>query len=195
MKKAIVFIAATVALATLWAAPVAVGLKISKPQTSVSKSGSDKPKGANRRGTHKATEIKNSVFEYKGKVSCTPPKDTTVTVTLEAYFITRSIGNGAQDELSSRKEIDKYEFGGDYPKTYDFTLTTPAITQTTVTTVKTSGHRRRGGGSSSTSKDKSGTRLMGVIVRAMVDGKPVKVVTEPSNSRWEAAAKKDTIEL
>lgn len=36
---------------------------------------------------------------------------------------------------------------------------------------------------------------MGVIVRAMVDGKPVKVISEPSNSRWTAAGKKDVVSL
>ena len=46
-----------------------------------------------------------------------------------------------------------------------------------------------------TQDEKSGKRLMGVIVRAVVDGKPVKVVSEPSNMRWIAAGKKDTVEL
>lgn len=196
MKKAIVFLSAMAAVATLFAAPVSVGLNISKPQMSMKKTGSDTPKNANRRGTHKATEVKSSSYEYHGKVSCNAPKDKNVTVVVEAYFITRAIGEkGAKDRLSSRNEIGRYQFGEGYPTSYAYSLFSPQQTQKTVTTVKNSRRRRRGGSSSSTTKDKSGSRLMGVIVRAMVDGKPVKVVTEPSNSQWEAAAKKDKVDL
>ena len=178
-------------------APISVNLNISRPTESVSKTGEDHPKHL-KHGTGTATEVKTTTFEYSGKVGCNLPKDKTATVTLEAYFITREIGKkGAHDELSRRQEIDKYEFGGENPNQYKFSLTSPSIAQTTVTTVKQSRNRgrRRGGGGSSMKKDKTGTRLMGVIVRAMVDGKPVKVISEPNNSKWIAAGKNDVISL
>lgn len=179
--------------------PVSVNLSISHAKGSVSKTGDSKPKRTGRHGTSSATEVKNSTFEYSGKVGCNVPKDKTVKVTLEAYFITRSIGTkGATDEVGKRTVIDTYEFGGENPNSYVYSLVSPAISQTTVTTVKTTGGRgrhRRGGYSTSTDKQKSGTRLMGVIVRAMVDGKPVKVVSEPGNTRWVAAGKKDVVTL
>lgn len=175
---------------------VSVNLSISRPTENVTKTGDSKPKHT-RRGVSTATETKNSIFEYTGKVGCNVPKEKSVNVTLEAYFVTRLLGRkGAKDEVGSRREIDKFEFGGDNPNLCKFTLTSPTISQTTVTTVKTSRRRgRRGGGSSSTDKEKSGTRLMGVIVRAMVDGKPVKVISEPNNSKWVAAGKKPIVQL
>ena len=177
------------------ATAASVNLSVSRPKENVTKSGDGKFKSGNRRGTSTATEIKKSIFEYAGKASCNPPKDTTVSVTVEAYFITRSLAKGSKDEISERKEIAKFEFGGENPSQQTFSLLSPPIEQTTVTTRKSSGRRRHGGGSSSLDKDKSGTRLMGVIIRALVDGKPVKVISEPSNMRWIAAGKKDTVEL
>ena len=170
-------------------APISVGLKIDHPKAEITKTDDGKDNNSNSRGTHVTTEVKKSVFHYPCKVSCNPPKDKTVTVKVEAYFITRSLEKGAKDELGDRIDVETFEFGGENPKQYKFDLASPAIEQTTVTKKTVSRRNIR------TQDEKSGKRLMGVIVRAVVDGKPVKVVSEPSNMRWIAAGKKDTVEL
>ena len=196
MKKMFFRMAAAAAMAVMCGAanadlPISVGLNISHPKETVSKTGDDKSKNnKNDYYGSSSTEVRNSVFEYTGKVSCNPPKDKTATVTLEAYFITREIGTkGAKDVLGERMEISTYEFGGENPKQYKFELKSPSFSQTTVT--EKTGYGRN----AKTNKQKTGTRLMGVILRAMVDGKPVKVISEPSNSQWIAAGKKESIEL
>ncbi len=174
-------------------APLSVSLKVERPDASNSKSKTD---GKKTRRARTEIETKRTNYDYEGKVGCTPHGDETVAITVEAYFITREIGaKGAKDEISGRIEIGKYEFRKDLPATQKFSFSSPTIVQTTETTKTFQRRRRRGGGGGGTHSTKSGTRLMGVIVRALHDGKPVKVVCEPSNSKWTAAGKKQKVEL
>ena len=134
MKKlATILFAALCAISSAEETPISVNLSISRPQASESKTES-KPK-SNRHGrssSRTSTETKNSIYSYTGKVGCNLPKDATATVTVEAYFITRSVGGkGAKDVLSPRNEIDKFVFGGDNPASYAFSLTSPQFAQTT----------------------------------------------------------------
>lgn len=190
------FLLATVVIAAAFAtvfadAPVSVSINLSHAKENATKSGDDKNKqSSNMSYGGKSTEVKNSVYEYEGRISCVLQKDKPATVTLEAYFVTRDLGTkGAKDEVSDRMEIGTFEFGGENPKQHKFTLTSPAITQTTETTVH-GGWRSR-----SVNKEKTGKRLMGVIVRAVSEGKTYKVISEPSNMKWIAAGKKETVEL
>lgn len=172
-------------------APVSVSINMSHAKEVATKSGDDKHKQqSNMDHGGKFTEVKNSVYEYEGRVSCVLQKDKTATVALEAYFITRDLGTkGAKDEILGRVDIGSFDFGGENPNHHKFTLTSPSITQTTETTVR--GGRR----SRSVNKEKTGKRLMGVIVRAVSEGKTYKVISEPSNMKWVAAGKKETVEL
>lgn len=170
------------------ASPVSITLKLSHPKENATKT-SDGDGNNNGWGSHTETEFKSSIFEYEGKISCTGPKEGTVDVKVEAYFITRGREKGSKDEVGTRMDVQTFTFGGDNPKSSKFELKSPPIEQKTVK--KISGGRR----SRRIDKEETGDRLMGVILRAMVDGKPVKVISEPSNMKWVAAGKKDSVEL
>lgn len=194
MKSIIFKIATACLMASIWFAANAaepsavVMLSVSHPKESTKTTADRKSRAAAARGIPH-TEVKASIYEYSGKVSCNPPKDTTTTVTLEAYFIVRPLEKGAHDELCERKEIGKFEFGGENPKQYKFEMTSPEVSKATVKEAPSLWN------AGNADKQKYGERLMGVIVRAIVDGKPVKVISEPSNSRWVAAGKKDPVAL
>jgi hypothetical protein len=169
------------------AAPT-VGLRVEKPKMTITKPDAAKPQ--NDYGP--SQETKTTTFEFTGKVSCTPPKDQTFTVTLEAYFITCAIGaKGARDELGERKEVGQFTFGGGAPNSQEFKFSSPQIVETTTVTRSGAGRFAR-----VIDKTRTGTRHKGVIIRALdSDKKVLKVVTEPSNMVWQKAAKKDVVSL
>ena len=190
MKKSLIALAAALFCGFVFAdSPVSVSLKLSHPKENATKSSDSDGKNNGGWGSHTETEFKASIFEYEGKISCSGPKEGTADVKVEAYFITRGREKGSKDELGTRMDVQTFTFGGDNPKSYKFELKSPTIEQKTVKKISGGRNRRR------IDKEETGERLMGVILRAVVDGKPVKVISEPSNMKWVNAGKKDSVEL
>ena len=130
-------------------------------------------------------EVKSSTYSYKGKLSCTVPRDEKAEIAVEAYFVVRDIAKGAKDRIDGSVEVGRFAFGDDNPPTRVIEFTSPTIDETKV---------RRSYGSVNQS-DSAGSRYVGVIVRALQNGKVRKVVTIPSNSKWVKAAGKDVLSL
>ncbi len=130
-------------------------------------------------------EMKSSTYFYKGKLSCNVPRGESTEVSVEAYFIVRDIMKGSKDRIDGSIEVGRYEFDGDDPETKALEFRSPAISETKV--------RRSYSGSSK--KDSTGSRYVGVVVRAIQNGRVAKVVTIPSNGKWAKLASKKEFSL
>ena len=190
-KIAIIFAAA---LAAFHACAGSVSLSLETPKMNSSRKHSGASKSSKARNKKMTDETKRS-YDYSGRISFSGGKDESMNVTLEAYFVTRGVGESSSPERpNGRTVVGVYEFGPGKPRSAEFTFSSPTYTQTTKTTVKTSKSRGRGrnrvGGSTKMDKTTTGERCTCVVLRAVSGGKVLKVVVEPSNSRWEEAARK-----
>ena len=132
-------------------------------------------------------KVKTTAHRYKGRLSCSVPKKESATITLEAYFVVRDIGRGAKDRVDGSTMIGSFEFGGTNPRTQLFEFDTPVLEEQK-TRDSYNGYYR-----SETRSESSGTRHIGVIVRALEDDKVVKVYSYPSSQAWDAAGKKEIV--
>lgn len=130
-------------------------------------------------------KVKSTSYHYKGRLTCSVPKRDSVSISVEAYFVVRE--SGSKDRIDGSILVGTYEFGGTNPQTQIIEFDTPVL-QEQKTRDSYVGYS--GGGMRSTS---SGTRHVGVIVRAMENGKVAKVFTYPSNQSWAAIGKKDVV--
>lgn len=130
-------------------------------------------------------KVKSTSYHYKGRLTCSVPRKENVSVTVEAYFVVRE--SGSKERVDGSILVGTYEFGGNNPQTQIIEFDTPVL-QEEKTRDSYVGYRGSGIYSSS-----SGMRHVGVIVRAIEDGKVAKVYTYPSNSSWAAAGKKDVV--
>lgn len=192
MKKALLILAAAAAIlcgGDLLAA--SFSLKVDRPKCERSKSQSGNPNKArnSRRGTRKASESVTTVNQYPCKVSCSLARgETSAKVHVEAFFILRE--KGADSTSMSVETVDGGTFAfSPEEKTHSFSIVSPSCTKTT--TVKTSGPRRR----RKTEQETTGTTIVGVVVRAVCDGKVVAVRSMPDNSEWNRAAKQSSFAL
>ncbi len=120
-------------------------------------------------------EIKSCTYTYKGKLSCNVPKDEKAEIDVEAYFVVRDIARGARDRIDGSITVGRYEFGGTNPQSQAIEFKSPAVDEIkTRTSLSGSGNK----------SDSSGSRYIGVIVRAMVNDKVRKVIAIPSNQKW-----------
>ena len=190
MKKVLLFaIVAALAFGMNLYAATSVTIKLDRPKVDVSKmGGKDRPKSG-----RPSVETKNSTSNYEGKISCSGlAKGETATITLEAYFITRTLGRSKNyDVVEKREEVGKFTFGGEEDKpTQEFAFSSPQVTETETSELK-GGRRNR-----HVVKSKSGKKLLGVIVRAIgPDKKILKVVTEPNNPAWIKLAKEPVVRV
>jgi hypothetical protein len=132
-------------------------------------------------------EVKSSTYQYTGKISCTTSSRESTEVVLEAYFVVRDIAKGAKDRIDGSKLIGTFEFGGKHPKTQPIQFITPTYEETKV--------RKSYSGyySGKSESERTGTRFMGVIVRALENGEVRKVVSMPSSQDWDKIGKKPTV--
>lgn len=129
-------------------------------------------------------EIKSCTYAYKGKLSCKVPKDEKAEIDVEAYFIVRDIAKGSKDRIDGSSTVGHYEFGGDNPQTQTIEFKSPAVDEMK-SRVSLSG--------SGNKSDSTGARYIGVIVRAMHNGKPRKVIAIPSNQKWVKIGSQDVV--
>ena len=134
-------------------------------------------------------ELKSSIYQYSGKISCQVPKNEKTEVTVEAYFVVRDIGKGAKDRVNWKKTLGKFEFGENLPASQPLAFESPAVGEVKV--------RRayQGFRSGASKSERSGVRYQGVVVRALENGKVAKVISIPSNRSWEQLAKADRVEI
>ena len=132
-----------------------------------------------------------SVSKYSGKVGCNVSKGELATVNVEAYFVVKEIGDDTVERIASVKTLGRYVFGEGKPSSYDFAFESPEVSETKSSTSQ-SGSYYYGGYRKTT---RTGTRYMGVIVRMIVDGEVKKVVSVPSNQRWNKAGKEHDVVL
>ena len=132
-----------------------------------------------------------SVSKYSGKVGCNVSKGELATVNVEAYFVVKEIGDDTAERIASVKTLGRFVFGDGKPPSYDFAFESPEVSETKSSTSQ-SGSYYYGGYRKTT---RTGTRYMGVIVRMIVDGEVKKVVSVPSNQRWNKAGKEHDVVL
>ena len=130
-----------------------------------------------------------SVSKYNGKVACNVPRGGRALVCVEAYFVTRDIGDESVEVIGGAKTIGNYAFGDGRPSVYEFSFESPEVSETKSSEYQSgsyyyNGYRR---------VYRSGTKYLGVIVRMIVDGKVKKVVTVPSNQKWNKAGKETNV--
>ena len=119
--------------------------------------------------------------DYAGSVTCGAPRNEAVFVTVEAYFVGRRQARGAKDELLGGAVVDRFEFGGDGPKTRAFDL--PKTTELVAPTY----------GAGLVAPDV--TNYCGVIVRTLVGGRVKSVKTIPASSAWMKAASSEVVSI
>ena len=132
-----------------------------------------------------------SVSKYSGKVGCNVSKGQRVTVNVEAFFVIKEIGDDTVERIGSVKTLGRYVFGDGKPSSYDFAFESPEVSETKSSTSQSDSYYY--GGYRKTTR--TGTRYMGVIVRMIVDGEVKKVVSVPSNQRWNKAGKEPDVVL
>ena len=171
MKTSLIMlaIASSATFCTL-AAPSAVSLAVN-------------PAKVSSRSDGELAIIKTST--YSGRVGCIVPKDETAIITVEAFFIEKEI-NGNQITLAGDKTVGSFEFSGDgKPHSQKFSFDAPSVTQFKSVAKSQSSYTSKIGG----------TQHIGVIVRAKVGDKIVKVTSQPNNAKWNKAAKEAVFTL
>ena len=141
----------------------------------------------NRNRTHNETTSKSAT--YRGRVTYTGSDSRSVR--LEAYFVTRGVGDGVHPErIGGRKDIGTFKFGPKSKGMQEFQVDSPTVKQTTKTSQRNKGRGGRYGRQRQTKKTSSGEQLLGVIVRGIDDNGNVACVKAlPSKSTWEKAAR------
>lgn len=155
-----------------------------RPKTTTTRSGS-RFRNSYSTGTQRKTT--KSTYTYDCRLYCKMPKDEKTSITVEVLYIKRVNDSKGmcQEEIFHTQTIGTYDFVGDKDCVRSFTFTSPEITTTR------SKRRSRSWGSIRSQTTKSGTVYLGCIVRALMDGKPVKAKSSPSRSSWERAGKMD----
>lgn len=132
-----------------------------------------------------------SVSKYNGKVGCNVSKGDLATVNVEAYFVIKEIGDDTAERIGSVKTVGRYVFGEGKPSLYEFSFESPEVSETKSSTSQSGAYYSVGYRKAT----RTGTRYMGVIVRMIVDGEVKKVVSVPSNQRWNKAGKESDVVL
>ena len=132
-----------------------------------------------------------SISKYNGNVGCNVSKGWHANVKVEAYFVTKGIGDGMAEGISAVKTVGTYLFGEDRPNSYEFAFDSPEVSETKASTSQSgtyynSGYRK---------VTRTGTRYLGVIVRMIVDGEVKKVVSVPNNHQWNKAGRQKNVVL
>lgn len=125
-----------------------------------------------------------SAYRYKASISCIVPKDSRETVMVEVYFIT-DVAEGRGREKIEDMKIFSFEFGGEKPRTQRFEFSSPEVRGRRIEDVWSDGRR----------VNREGVRYKGCILRVVQDGKILKVITKPSNSKWAKAGEKPFVTL
>ena len=141
----------------------------------------------NRNRTRSETTEKSAT--YRGRVTYTGSDRRTIR--LEAYFVTRGLGNGVHlERIGGRKDIGTFTFGQKSDGMQEFQVRSPAVRQTTQSRQRNRGRGGRYGRQRQTRKTSSGSQLLGVIVRGIDDNGNIACVKAfPSKSSWEKAAR------
>ena len=106
---------------------------------------------------------------------------------MACYYVVRDIAKGAKDRIGGNKVIGTFEFGGKNAKTQPIQFTTPTFEETKTRKSHSGYYAGR------SESERSGTRFMGVIVRALENGEVRKVVSMPSSQDWDKIGKKPTV--
>jgi hypothetical protein len=173
----------------IWQKPViSLSVNTGRPKSTTTRSGS---RFRNSYSTGSQTKTRKSTYTYDGRLYCKMPEDEKTTITLEVLYIKRVTDSKGmcQEEIFHTDTIGTYDFVGDKDCARSFTFTSPEITST-----RTKKRSRRWGSTRSESS-RSGTYYLGCIVRALMDGKPVKVKSVPGKTSWERAGKMDNPSL
>ena len=182
IKMAMAAFAVALAMTARGSEPVVV-LKVGQPKLAT--------KVADKWKSHHSSSCSKEITKtrsYAGSVGCVLPKGEKTEIGIEAFFVTSQMHGGAP-QVSDRMVVELFEFGDGSSQTRKFSFVSPET--------KERKEVRTGwgyDGDSRTAK-RMGEKYLGVIVRAVIDGKVVKVVSVPNNAKWNAAAKEDTFIL
>ena len=186
------FAAALLAATALFAASdaladPAVSISLDTPKPHNTSKDSNKRSGSSRRRNYTNTETIDRRMEYTGTVRCVIPTNETAEVEIEAFFVKSAIVKGVmKPTITPATRVGSFTFGGSLPSSGKFSFVSPTFTQKVVTKQNRSRWRNR------SETKSSGTKLLGVIVRAQVNGRTVFVTSSPRNSDWDRAGKLPT---
>ncbi len=151
--------------------------------------------------TKTMTEIYHRKMHYSGSIHCSLRKGETATTELEAFYVWRGVGdNRTPPTITTGHKVGTYTFGdglpqsmkehgaNSLPNSFNFEFTSPEYVETVTTKSYAGKTGRRRSTPGYTKKKNTGTKLLGVILRAR-SGAEYRVVSVPRNPEWERAGK------
>lgn len=192
MKTMIAKTVAALACAALAFAAEAAGgvaLTMDEPVSEIAKTHSGDSKSGNKRNK-KMTDTYRCRNTYSGKVVSSGAGKEPVTVAVEAYFVTRRLGEKRYpDMIDGQTTVGTYTFQPGTVTVRKFSFRAPDCVYHEH--MRQTGNRRR----KHVETTVEGKRHIGVIVRVVSGGEVLHVATYPWNSQWASAAGRSSFTL